>query len=72
MFSKKLVSAIVALNVLFTIAILVVFVIVGSEPVALVGAWFSFTTVELWSIASIKKIKVKAKKLDISDNIEGV
>ena len=43
---------VIALNVLFTVAILYVFIRTGSEPMTLVGA---FTTVELWSLASIKK-----------------
>ena len=58
-FSKKIVSFIIAANVIFTIAILYVFLQVGSEPYGLVGAWFSFTTVELWSLASIKKTEAK-------------
>lgn len=58
-FSKKVVTAIITMNVIFTIAVLYVFLKVGSEPYGLVGAWFSFTTVELWSLASIKKTEAK-------------
>jgi len=54
-FSKLIVSMVIALNVVFTLAILYVFCKVGSEPTVLVGAWFAFTTVELWSLAQIKK-----------------
>lgn len=61
-FSKKIVGFIIAINILFTAAILYVFVRVGNEPYALVGAWFAFTTVELWNLASIKKVESKAEK----------
>lgn len=54
-FSKLIVSAIVAMNALFTIAVLYIFLRVGSEPAILIGAWFGFTTVELWALAGIKK-----------------
>ena len=56
-FSKRIVSLVIALNVLFTVAVLYVFIRTGSEPMTLVGAFFTFTTVELWSLASIKKKK---------------
>ncbi len=57
-FSKLIVSAVVVLNVVFTAAILHVFMRVGSEPTALVAAWFAFTTGELWALAMIKKAKM--------------
>lgn len=58
-FSSKIVTAVVCLNTLAAIAFLWAFVRVGSEPGVLIGAWFSFTTVELWSLAQIKKAKVR-------------
>ena len=58
-FSKVIVAAVVVLNTIFTAAVLYVFLKVGSEPVALIGAWFAFTTGELWMLSSIKKSKVK-------------
>lgn len=58
-FSKAIVAAVVLLNTIFTVAVLYVFLKVGSEPVALIGAWFAFTTGELWMLSSIKKAKVK-------------
>ena len=58
-FSKKIVSFIITANVIFTIAVLYVFLQVGNEPYGLVGAWFAFTTVELWSLAGIKKAEAK-------------
>lgn len=58
-FSKIVVSAVIALNVLFTIAVLIIFLKTSCEPSGLIIAWFSFTTVELWSLAGIKKAKEK-------------
>ena len=58
-FSKVLVAVIVLLNIIFTAAVLFVFYHTSNEPVALVGAWFSFTTVELLTIAGIKKKKIE-------------
>ena len=57
-FNKKIVASIVLLNAIFTMAFLVAFVKVGSEPSILIGAWFSFTTGELWMLASIKKKEI--------------
>lgn len=58
-FASKIVTLVIILNVLFTIAVLIVFAIVGSEPTILVGAWFGFTGGELWMLSSIKKTKIK-------------
>ena len=58
-FSKFIVALVVAMNIVFTIAVLYVFLKTASEPTALVGAWFAFTTGELWMLSSIKKTKVK-------------
>ncbi|EHL19769.1 hypothetical protein HMPREF9628_01285 [Peptoanaerobacter stomatis] len=57
-YSKIIVSLIIIINILFTIAIMILFLKQGSEPVALIGAWFSFTTVELWNLAKIKQHKI--------------
>ena len=56
---------VIVLNVWFTKEVLEVFKVTGSEPAALVAAWFAFTTGELWMLASIKKCKTKHKKEDI-------
>ncbi len=56
-FSKCIISLIIAANIIFTIAVLYVFVKTGSEPVVLIGAWFSFMSVEVWQLAQIKKTK---------------
>ena len=58
-FSKSIVAAVVTLNVLFAVAVLYVFLRVGSEPTALVAAWFAFTTGELWFLAGIRKKKLE-------------
>lgn len=63
-FSKAIVVIVVLLNIIFATAVLYVFRQVGSEPTSLVIAWFSFTTVELWTLAGIRKAK-----LDHHENI---
>ena len=57
-FSKLAVIAIVLLNIIFTVAVFWVFLRTGSEPQVLVGAWFAFTTGELWLWAGIKRKKI--------------
>ena len=57
-FSKLIVSLIILLNVLFTVGVLYVFLRVGNEPSILIGAWFAFTTGELWMLSSIKKKEI--------------
>ena len=58
-FSKIVVSVVIGLNTLFTIAVLLIFLHTSCEPTGLITAWFSFTTIELWSLAGIKKAKEK-------------
>ena len=60
-FSKWIVSAVVLLNTFFTLGVLYVFLRVGNEPSILIGAWFAFTTGELWMLSGITKDKVKAE-----------
>lgn len=69
-FSKGIVAFIIAVNVLFTVAVLRIFLQTSAEPTALIGAWFAFTTVELWQLATIKKKKVDKEKRsgDTHDN----
>lgn len=57
-YSKALVTLIILMNIIFTIAVFIVFARTGSEPSTLIATWFSFTTVELWSLAKIKKKKI--------------
>lgn len=58
-FAKIIVPLVIVLNTLFTAAVLYIFLQTSVEPVALIGAWFAFTTGELWMLASIKKEKVR-------------
>ncbi len=58
-FSKAIVTLVVFLNAAFTVAVLFIFYRIGTEPTALIGAWFGFTTVELWALAGIKKREIE-------------
>lgn len=58
-FSKAVVIFILLINTIFTAAVFYVFLRVGNEPTALIGAWFGFTTVELWSLSKIKREDIK-------------
>jgi len=60
-FSKAIVALVIALNVFFTVAVLFIFYKVGTEPTTLIGAWFSFTTIELWALAGIKKREIETR-----------
>lgn len=59
LFSKFVVIGVITLNVIFTAVVLTIFLRTATEPSSLIVAWFSFTTVELWSLAGIKKAKEK-------------
>jgi hypothetical protein len=67
-FSKLIVILVIALNIVFTIAVLFIFYKTGSEPMTLVGTWFAFTTGELWMLSSIKKTKVHEGKQSLYSN----
>ena len=60
-FSKAIVSLVILLNAAFTIAVLFIFYRIGAEPAVLIGAWFGFTTVELWALAGIKKREIEIR-----------
>ena len=68
-YSKIVVAAIIFANIVFAAAVLVVFAAAvlavfwhtGAEPTVLVGAWFAFTTGELWALAKIKCVKAGEK-----------
>lgn len=59
MYSKIIVAFVIIINIFFTIGTLYIFFKTGSEPTALIGAWFTFTTVEVWQLAKIKRSKSK-------------
>ena len=67
-FSKKVVSTVITLNVIFAAAVLIVFWHTGSEPTVLVGSWFAFTTGELWTLSSIRKKEIE-KGADNNENM---
>lgn len=67
-FSKLIVSFVIIVNVIFTASVLYVFLKTSSEPIALIGSWFAFTTVEVWQLATIKKSKVKKDSGKDEDN----
>lgn len=69
-FSKLIVAAVVILNTGFTAAVLYVFLRTSNEPTALIGCWFTFTTGELWMLASIKKNKIKKEKRTKKDELD--
>ena len=58
-FSKVVVGLVIAANAIFAAVVLYVFLATGVEPVALIAAWFAFTTGELWFLSGIKKSKIR-------------
>lgn len=66
-FSKKIAALVILLNTVFTGAVLYLFLRTGNEPTTLIGCWFGFTTVELWTLAGITKEKLKGGTND-ADN----
>lgn len=69
-YSKIIVACIIALNAVFTAAVLAVFWHTSAEPTVLVGAWFAFTTGELWALAKIKCTK-EGKKAQKEKEVKG-
>ena len=57
-FSKFIVTLVVLLNMVFAGAVLFIYYKIGSEPAVLIGAWFAFTTGELFFLATIKKKEI--------------
>ena len=58
-FSKWVVALVIALNTVFTVAVLFIFLKIGSEPTTLIAAFFAFTTGELWFLAGIKRREIE-------------
>lgn len=63
-YSKKILNRLFLGFIIFVIAILVIFVRVGSEPTVLVGAVIAFLSVEVWQLA---RIKIAESKEDIDE-----
>jgi len=53
---------VVTMNGAFAVAVLYIFLRVGSEPSTLIGAWFTFRTGELWVLAGIKRKELHINK----------
>ena len=72
-YSKVIVALVILLNTVFTGAVLYIFLSIGNEPVVLIGAWFAFTTSELWLLAGIKKKEcTDENKLDTKTFVEEI
>lgn len=60
-YSKLIIATVIILNVVFTAAIVYVFLKTSKEPKILTTCWFSWTTGELWLLSKIKKQKITKK-----------
>ena len=65
-FSKLIIIIGVILTVIFTAAVLYVFLKTSNEPSVLVGAWFAFITSEFFMLSKIKRDEIKKKRRDES------
>lgn len=63
-FSKRIVTLVIVLNVLYTGAVLFVYYHTGTEPVALTTGWYAFTGTELLALAGLKYKEAKNKEED--------
>lgn len=61
-YSKAIVITVIALNLLFALGAFYLFLKTEKEPTVLTGAWFAFTTGELWMLANIRKQDQKIKQ----------
>lgn len=65
-FSNIVVILVVVLNIWFTDRVLDIYIVTGTEPIILIGAWFAFTGGELWLLSGIKKAKIKKEAIELS------
>ena len=61
-YSKIIVALVIVLNAIFATAAMLAFILVKSEPVALITAWFAFTTGELWMLATLRGKEIKSEE----------
>ena len=61
-YSKIIVALVIVLNAVFATAAMLAFILVKSEPVALITAWFAFTTGELWMLATLRGKEIKSEE----------
>ena len=71
LFTKIIIILIIFLNVAFAIGVMWLVYKVGREPSALVVSFYSFTTVQLWNMAFIKKQKEITKRAEIPRSVRG-
>ncbi len=70
-FSKWIVAMIIAMNVAFCIAVLYINYRGSYVSDALIGAWFGFTTAELWGLAFIKGKEIKHSDGECEEDLKG-
>lgn len=58
-YSKKIVMLCILMVLGYTVSTLIIFYITGNEPMELTRFFFGFVTIELWSLAGIKKREIK-------------
>ena len=61
-FSSIVVLLVIVLNIWFAREVIELIRDVSIEPTVLIGAWFAFTTGELWCLKDIKKKKIDKEK----------
>lgn len=64
-FNKKVVTLVLALNIIFTSIVLVLYYIGWNEPSTLIDNWFRFTGTELIALAGIKGIDTIKEMVEI-------
>ena len=69
-FSKWIVAMIIVMNALFCVAVLYINYRGFYVSDALIAAWFSFTTAELWGLAFIKSKEIKHADSDCDVEID--
>ena len=69
-FSKWIVAMIIAMNVFFCVAVLYINYRGSYVSDALIGAWFGFTTAELWGLAFIKGKEIKHADSDCDCDVD--
>lgn len=67
-YSKVIVALVIILNAAFAAAVLLVYYRIGTEPTALIAAWFGFTTGELMMLAGIKRREQGPEKKEDNSN----
>lgn len=61
-FASFVVLLVIGLNIWFTDKIITLIETTSFEPAVLIGAWFAWTTGELWMLKDIKKKKIEKEK----------